>query len=185
MSLTSGSTTPTTPRSVTLSFGSRSISFSRGRDKNVAELPKGPLGLTTLYVPDPENTPAPVADIIFVHGLNGGSSSTWSKGNDPECYWPQKWLPTEEGFADVRIHTFGYPAAVTRQSILSIPDFARSLLVAIHDSPSMSQGRQASLGQIRPSPPLIFVAHSMGGLVVKQAYLIARREAAFGPIADR
>ncbi|KAK4251418.1 hypothetical protein C7999DRAFT_10844 [Corynascus novoguineensis] len=108
-------------------------------------LPKGPLGLTTLYVPNPKNASVPEADIVFVHGLNGGSFSTWSKGNDPDYYWPQKWLPTEEGLTNVRIHAFGYPAGVTRQSILNIPDFARSLLAAVHDAPSMNQGKQVNL----------------------------------------
>ncbi|KAL2172903.1 hypothetical protein VTG60DRAFT_81 [Thermothelomyces hinnuleus] len=149
MSRTSDSTPPVASSSFARSFSPRLFTSSRGVDvRDAAEPPKGPLGLTTLYIPDPQHTPAPVADVVFVHGLNGGSFSTWSKGNDPERYWPQKWLPTEEGFSDVRIHAFGYPAAVTRQSILSISDFARSLLAAIHDSPSMSQGRQASVGRL-------------------------------------
>ena len=101
---------------------------------------KGPLGLTTLHSPGPGH--APVADIIFVHGLNGGSRSTWSRDNSPQHFWPGEWLPKEEAFKNVRVHTFGYPADITRESILNIRDFARSLLAAVKDSPCMNQGVQ-------------------------------------------
>ncbi|KAL2016770.1 hypothetical protein VTK56DRAFT_2983 [Thermocarpiscus australiensis] len=147
-------------------------STSKG-SQDAAE-PKGPLGLTTLHVPSLGQTPS--ADIIFVHGVNGGSYSTWTMGNRPDRFWPQQWLPEEEDFKDVRIHTFGYPAGVTRESIISISDIARSLLAAIKDAPVMRKGRQ---------PPLIFVAHSMGGLVVKKAYITGCHEPEFKSVVDR
>ncbi|KAL2132593.1 hypothetical protein VTI74DRAFT_3616 [Chaetomium olivicolor] len=146
----------------------------RGAGDGVDRDQKGPLGLTTLSVPAAEQTP--VADIIFVHGLNGGSHSTWSKGNSPDHFWPREWLPRDEAFKDVRIHTFGYPSGVTQESIINIADISRSLLAAIKDSPLMNTGNQ---------PRLIFVAHSMGGLVVKKAYILGYREAEFKPVVDR
>lgn len=133
---TVGSTRPTAK-----SFISRSFNLSKRGNGDELDL-RGPLGLTTLHVPDPGQTLAATADTVFVHGLNGGSSSTWSKGNDPACFWPRQWLPREDGFQDVRIHTFGYPAAATRESILNVRDFARSLLAALLDSPLMSKGDQ-------------------------------------------
>ncbi|KAK4154986.1 hypothetical protein C8A00DRAFT_13901 [Chaetomidium leptoderma] len=174
---TTGGATPaaSTRRSTARSFISRSISLNwRGKEDALEPKGPGPLGLTTLSAPIPEQPP--VADIVFVHGLNGGSSSTWSKGNNPDCFWPRRWLPEEDGFRDVRIHTFGYPAAVDRGSVLNIRDIAQSLLAAVHDSPLMNQGRQ---------PPLIFVAHSMGGLVVKQAYLLGCQHPELKSVADR
>lgn len=131
-------TTPVAPRSAARSFLSHSFSLQGKKSENLE--PKGPLGLTTLYVPGPEQTVA--ADLVFVHGLNGGSFSTWSKESDPGCYWPREWLPMEDGFGDVRIHAFGYPAAATRESVLNIRDIARSLLAAVQDSPLMNQGNQ-------------------------------------------
>lgn len=98
---------------------------------------KGPLGLTTLY--EPISSESAIADMVFVHGLNGGSYSTWSKGNNPSFFWPKEWLPMDDAFRYVRIHTFGYPSAVTRGSILNVRDFARSLLAAIKDSPVMNR----------------------------------------------
>jgi hypothetical protein len=101
---------------------------------------KGPLGLTTLYAPSPEQVPA--ADIVFVHGIRGGSYSTWTRGNSTERFWPREWLPQDDAFKDVRIHTFGYPSGVSRESIINISDVARSLLAAVKDSPVMNTGKQ-------------------------------------------
>jgi hypothetical protein len=101
---------------------------------------KGPIGLTTLHDPG-QNA---IVDLIFVHGLNGGSQSTWSKNGDPALFWPREWLPNDTAFRDVRIHTFGYASGLNRESVLHIPDFAQSLLGAIHDSPTMRSGSRVS-----------------------------------------
>ncbi|KAJ5628450.1 hypothetical protein N7490_010678 [Penicillium lividum] len=122
--------------------------------------PKGPIGLTTLYNP-PNDI---VIDLIFVHGVNGGSYSTWTRNGDTSLFWPQEWLPKDQAFQDVRIHTFGYASAFSQESFLNIPDFARSLLYAIHDSPVITRESKV---------PLVFVGHSMGGLVIKKAFILA------------
>ncbi|KAH9889621.1 hypothetical protein F4778DRAFT_384145 [Xylariomycetidae sp. FL2044] len=142
-----------------------------GRDTQTS---KGPLGLSTVYTPN-LNKEA-IADLIFVHGLNGGSQSTWCKGGDPSYFWPRAWLSKDEAFEDVRIHSFGYPSAISRDSILNIRDFARSLLAAIKDAPSIQKDRTARL---------ILVAHSMGGLVVKNASILSRQEPEFHSVFDR
>lgn len=100
--------------------------------------PKGPLGLTTVYDPGDAGQAA-VADIIFVHGLNGGSQSTWSKGNIPSNFWPKAWLPVDDAFRDVRIHSFGYSSGLNRESVLNVRDFAKSLLCAVNDCPVIRQ----------------------------------------------
>ncbi|OQE39760.1 hypothetical protein PENCOP_c006G07803 [Penicillium coprophilum] len=96
---------------------------------------KGPIGLTTIYSPPGDI----VVDLIFVHGVNGGSQSTWTKNGNPSLFWPQEWLPKDQAFQDVRVHTFGYASAISHGSVLDIPDFARSLLYSIHDSPAISR----------------------------------------------
>ena len=107
------------------------------RHRDDASSPKGPKGLTTLHDPGPGSPVA--ADLIFVHGLNGGSRSTWTERGDPELFWPQQWLPEDDAFRDVRIHSFGYPSAVSRRSMLDIADFARGLVVEIAHSPVMNR----------------------------------------------
>lgn len=93
---------------------------------------KGPLGLALLSEPS-----EPLVDLIFVHGLRGGSRKTWSKTDEPYHYWPRAWLPRDPDFKYVRIHSYGYNSdwAETRQSFLNVHDFGKSLLNALHDSP--------------------------------------------------
>lgn len=95
---------------------------------------KGPLGLTTVHNP----SESAIAELVFVHGLGGGSRSTWSK--EPDLFWPQVWLPQDNAFRDVRIHTFGYKSNWDRTSTLNIHDFAKSLLGSLHDCPHIPKG---------------------------------------------
>ncbi|KAJ5199534.1 hypothetical protein N7472_004738 [Penicillium cf. griseofulvum] len=130
---------------------------------------KGPIGLTTLHSPLGDI----VVDLIFVHGVNGGSRSTWTKGGDPSLFWPREWLSKDQAFQDVRIHTFGYASDISQGSVLNIPDFARSLLYSIHDSPVILRGSKV---------PLILVGHSMGGLVIKKAFIFAHDNEEMRPL---
>ncbi|KAM0323296.1 hypothetical protein ACHAQA_008888 [Verticillium albo-atrum] len=136
---------------------------------------KGDLGLTTLYAP--ETTSTTVADIIFIHGLGGGSRKTWSYSRDDYHYWPQSWLPSDPEFEDVRIHVFGYNADWTERqhSALNINDFAQSLLGEIKNNPSIR----------RDATSIILVGHSMGGCVAKKAYILARQDPACKHLVDR
>ncbi|KUI54142.1 Vegetative incompatibility protein HET-E-1 [Cytospora mali] len=110
--------------------------------------PKGPLGLTTVHDPGPDRVV--VADIIFVHGLNGGSQSTWSKSNKPSHFWPKAWLSADNAFReDVRIHSFGYSSGLGRESVLNIRDFAKSLLAAVEDSPVINRDDESTTQEDR------------------------------------
>lgn len=125
------------------------------------ETASNPHGLRRLYAP--EN---PLVDFIFVHGLRGGSMKTWCIDGNPETFWPMKWLPEESDFEHVRISSFGYPSDWTcpESSHLNLDDFARNLFTDIRASDYL--GRDAST-------PIVLVGHSMGGLVIKQAYILA------------
>ncbi|KAI5921326.1 hypothetical protein F4810DRAFT_344137 [Camillea tinctor] len=135
---------------------------------------KGPLGLTTIWEPSDCET---VADIIFIHGLGGGSRKTWSKTSSPLSFWPKQWLPEDVDFRGVRIHTFGYNAdwGERRQSILNIHDFAQTLLGELKNNPSIR----------RSGTQLILVGHSMGGCVAKKTYILARQDVSCKEIASR
>lgn len=107
-----------------------------GGDNQKAEDAIGPLGLNTLHTPSygPSN-----ADLIFVHGLGGGSRKTWTKPNDQSTYWPKEWLPNDESMQDIRIHSFGYDSNWGKKSNLNIHDFANALLSSILHCPSIPQ----------------------------------------------
>ncbi|KAM7204974.1 hypothetical protein V8F33_001215 [Rhypophila sp. PSN 637] len=136
---------------------------------------KGALGLTTLH--EPTSPSEPVADIVFIHGLGGGSRKTWSFSSDPQHYWPQAWLPDDGDFADVRIHTFGYKAdwAERKQSVLDIHGFSQILLGALRNHPAIRRSRTR----------VIFIGHSMGGCVAKKTYILARQDPTASDIASR
>jgi hypothetical protein len=130
-----------------------------------------PLGLTVLYEPDK----GPAADIVFVHGLGGSSQQTWSKNKDPALFWPREWLPLESGLSDVRISTFGYSAHLTSpvnaKTFLNISDFAIDLLFRLRFATTDGE-KPLNIGKV----PLIFVTHSMGGLVVKKAFILGQND---------
>ncbi|KAL3951979.1 hypothetical protein ACCO45_006296 [Purpureocillium lilacinum] len=107
----------------------------------------------------------PVATVVFVHGLGGHPVKTWRHPSGQDTFWPQCWLPKEPGLETVRVCIFGYAAefATTKENIFTIADFAKR---AIFDL--MTSGMADS--------PIIFVAHSMGGLVAKKAYMLALQD---------
>ena len=136
------------------------------------------MGLTTLYEP-PESTQL-VVDLVFIHGLGGGSRKTWSFSPDSTHYWPKAWLPEDGDFSgSVRIHTFGYKAdwdwTAPRKSPLNIQDFGHSLLGELRNN----------TGIRRAGTRIILVGHSMGGCVAKKAYILARQDPGARDFAER
>ncbi|KAI4924481.1 hypothetical protein J4E85_007596 [Alternaria conjuncta] len=137
-------------------------------------------------------------DIVFVHGLQGHPESTWtfsegtsnqtpakppSKGSffrrsvkatatepaadlpgappPPGTFWPRDFLL--EDFPKARIFTYGYDSSVSHffagpANSDNILDRGRDLLERLVTQREKVRGR-----------PIIFVAHSLGGLVVKSA----------------
>ncbi|KAK7931320.1 hypothetical protein PG985_002032 [Apiospora marii] len=134
---------------------------------------RGRLGLRLLHA-----SPQPLIDIVFVHGLRGGSTRTWRKGTDPRLFWPQHWLPMEPDLRNANIHTFGYDSdwGSTRPSFLNVHDFGQALYEELRTSPFLRQS---------PGSPIILVGHSMGGLVIKKAVILAHQDAVHRDIAER
>jgi pimeloyl-ACP methyl ester carboxylesterase len=133
---------------------------------------KGRLGLNLLR--RPSNT---LVDLVFVHGLGGGSKKTWSKTTSLSHYWPQEWLPKDPAFKNVRIHSFGYDSdwVKGKSSCLDIHQFGKSLLGEMSTSPYMRDAET----------PIVLIGHSMGGLVIKKAYILARQDPAHETLAGR
>jgi pimeloyl-ACP methyl ester carboxylesterase len=134
--------------------------------------PKGPLGINLLHSPA-----EPLIDFIFVHGLGGGSRKTWSKTSSLSHFWPGEWLPKDPAFKGVRVHSFGYNSdwAKVKDNCLNIHHFGKALLAEMGTSPELGNAET----------PIVLIGHSMGGLVIKRAYMLARQDAAYANLANR
>ncbi|NEQ84093.1 MAG: hypothetical protein F6K26_29115 [Moorea sp. SIO2I5] len=97
------------------------------------------------------------ADVVFVHGLGGDARSTWHPEGkrDDDDFWPV-WLGQDQ--LGLNIWSFGYNAEATNwKSNSSMPLFDQaSNLLLCFDSGKLGKR------------PLVFITHSMGGLVVKE-----------------
>jgi hypothetical protein len=94
-----------------------------------------------------------VADVVFIHGLGGGSHTTWADQRLTERFWPA-WLG--EDFPQLGVWVLGYPGDPSRWQSESMPLPDRALVV-------LDQLRSDRLGE----KPLCFVVHSMGGILLK------------------
>jgi protein SERAC1 len=98
------------------------------------------------------------SSIVFVHGLTGNREKTWTHRNG--TFWPGSLL--SEDFPRARIMTFGYDADVVRfwtiASSNRLDDHGKSLAYVLLDQ----RGRDGQR-------PIIFIAHSLGGLVCEEA----------------
>ena len=104
-------------------------------------------------------------DVCFVHGLTGNRDTTWTAHGEA-VPWPPNLLPTN--LPKARLLTFGKDAYVVRKTVASanrLADHARNLLVELTHQRSSSTASR---------PRIIFVAHSLGGLVCKDAILQSR-----------
>ncbi|KAK2657668.1 hypothetical protein Ddye_010720 [Dipteronia dyeriana] len=115
----------------------------------------------------------PQVDIVFVHGLRGGPYKTWRISEDKSStksglvekidqeagklgtFWPGEWLSVD--FPHARLFTLKYKTNLTQWSGASLPLQEVSTML-------LEKLVAAGIG----SRPVVFVTHSMGGLVVKQ-----------------
>lgn len=105
-------------------------------------------------------------DICFVHGLGGHCDASWTTPPQMEP-WPKMWLGPQ--LRTARLLTYGYDAQAVRVKVTSsdrLLDHATDLLNDL----SSDRGRNCVSNR-----PLIFVAHSVGGLVVKKAILLSHK----------
>ena len=110
--------------------------------------------------------PEAKADIVLVHGLNGDPQRTWTATNG--VFWPADLLPGSLRNEHANVLVYGYNADVysTRKDKSPSDNF-------VHQH---AQTLVTSLTQFRKNEgternPIIWVAHSLGGIVTKRALL--------------
>ncbi len=98
--------------------------------------------------------PDRVADVVFVHGLDGDARTTWHPKDRPDAFWPA-WLG--EDVPAVGVWSLGYAvsASAWKGHAMPLADRASNVLDLLELD---GIGRR----------PLAFVCHSLGGLLVKQ-----------------
>ena len=90
-------------------------------------------------------------DVVFVHGLTGDPKKTWTS---KAGYWPD-WMA--EDHPDVRVCTFGYPASKFKKWIKKELDIFELAKLAT----------EILCGKGVCKRPIIFVTHSLGGIITK------------------
>jgi len=100
--------------------------------------------------------PQRLGDVIFVHGLGGSARSTWhpQEQDNDNNFWPA-WLG--EDLLNVGIWSLGYEVESFRWKGATMPLVDRATnTLALLDTYEIGER------------PLVFITHSLGGLLVKQ-----------------
>jgi pimeloyl-ACP methyl ester carboxylesterase len=131
-------------------------SLRRGKDSRKSQKLAPARGLTIVH--NPPGGVSAAADIVAIHGLDG-SFDSWTVGQREN--WLTERLPIR--FSPTRIITFSYDA-----NVLDGYELTRRVVdgSAYRLAEDLSVLREETDSRRRP---IIFIAHSMGGLIVKRA----------------
>ncbi len=100
--------------------------------------------------------PKPNKLVVFIHGINGDPTETW-ENEDQKFFWPRE-LAEDPDFKHVDVLSFGYESECGPS--LNIREIATHLYTTLDAAVAKT-----------PYQSLSFVAHSMGGLVVREFIL--------------
>jgi tetratricopeptide (TPR) repeat protein len=106
-------------------------------------------------------------NVVFVHGLGGDAWKTWALDGKEENFWPSHLAGAVSGLGVFSLDYDASPSTWLGKA-MSIPDRAGNVLSRLVAAP-----------QLR-SAPIVFICHSLGGLVVKQALLDADEQTKAG-----
>lgn len=125
-------------------------------------------GIVQLYGSDSANI-----DICFVHGLAGDRIRTWDwvdEESKETHSWPAEFLPldAEADQLNVRILSYGY------KSFAPTPEYLTQRTLYRHSQSLLSE--LASFRKDCSDRPIIFVGHSLGGIVIKSALIFSSQD---------
>lgn len=137
---------------------SRSRTPSRGRAPE-PQAQKESIGLFELSDPSERTT----IDVVAVHGLQGDAFKTWEHENG--FLWLREFQPP---LSYARILTFGYNSTIAfSNSVAKLEDKALDLLNRL------SGDRATHDIKARKTRPIVFIGHSLGGILIKKALILA------------
>ena len=111
-------------------------------------------------------SPSAQVDIILVHGLNGSPDKTWTSKNG--TFWPADLLPKSLASTPANILVYGYNADVySRRNDRSASDnFIHQHAQTLVTSLTLYRRSEGTFKN-----PIIWICHSLGGILVKRALL--------------
>ena len=111
-------------------------------------------------------------NVIFLHGLGGDPRMTWQHGADDQSFWP-RWLVDD--VKGLNVYSVGYESPISRLAgtAMHLTDRANNVLSRILATTELREGQ------------LIFIGHSLGGLVIKQLFRTAESRARYDAEAAR
>lgn len=141
------------------------------------------LSIITVFLQDNKDSSAEI-DIVVALGLAGQTCSTWTKStklaesfstDSDTMYWVGDFRQRELNCKGVRKLQFGYNGYTYMNGIVGMvaPDSIQSAKALLD---SLMLKRRTKEERERP---IVFVASSLGGMVVKQALLISKGEGLF------
>lgn len=102
-------------------------------------------------------------NIIAIHGLGGHAYDTWTD-QKTKTFWLKDILPDD--IPGARIFTYGFPShGAWSGSLGTLSDYATTMNAHISSMRHREQGKPRKI---------IFVAHSLGGIVLKRALFMAK-----------
>ncbi|CAH0516246.1 unnamed protein product [Peronospora belbahrii] len=141
--------------------------------------------------PTDDESAARLIDVVFIHGLRGHPFGTWrtdmsKKPGGHNEIWPDVLLAKDLQSHNLRARlvTLGYEAGMVSWSSpwpsLTLEERASVMLSALYAANIGCDRRHPGA----PSRPVVFIAHSMGGLLTKKMLLLARGQRDQPSLAD-